>query len=197
MLKQFTEYSKMEQFHLIWSGIAGIVEETYYCQQRYLAYKENGFEELSEEQELEMKTLEFLKNLGYDLEEIGTYLYKEVIIKVANHLSNEKKRNNLEFCRDLIATLQNAYSGFYFDLARNDRDIGTKTFHSYIDKAHEKRDMTKVSAELMVDIYEPCSRELNFGESAFLLGNYVASNLMPASKSKPKEKQLCSIVSVS
>lgn len=197
MLKPLKEYNEADQMRLIWNGLAGIVDETYQSQQEYLISKEKGYTELSEEKELEMKTLEFLESLGYNLDEFGTYLYKAVIVKVANHLSNEIDRNNLEYCRNLIATLQNAYSQFYFDLARNDRDIGTKTFHAHINRAHEKIDIAKLSPELIVAIYGPCSRELDFGEQAFLLGNYVASNLAPVNKDKPKEKKLTSVSNAS
>lgn len=192
MLRQFTEYSKADQICLIWRGLASVVEESYKCQQEYLTYKEKGNAELSIEKEIEMIILELLEALGYDFGEIGTYLYKEVIIKITNYLSNEKDRNDIVFCKNLIVKLQNAYSQFYFDLARNDRDIGTKTFHEYINKAHEKRDIAKIPTELLVRVYGFYSKELDFGEQAFLLGNYIANNLLPVKKDSPKEKKLIS-----
>jgi hypothetical protein len=188
MLKSLEEYGKGTHFYLVMRGLVSAVSEIYQCQQDYLVYKTAGPQELSRDRELEMRTLELLEELGYDFNDLGTCLYTKIVVKTAMYLENENDRNNLDVCRNLILVLQDAYSQFYFDLARNELDMGTKTFHAYIAEAHRKRDINKPSPELLKKIYGQTD-DISLPEQTFLLGNFVAGNLMPTDKETEKLKQ--------
>lgn len=177
-----------EILQLYYSSEKLMMNEVSHERDTYLGYKAGDFPESLKDQELDMITLSFLESLGYDTDEPGTYFYKAVLVKIANELLDSSKRNNQDFCQKLIEMLQNAYSQFYFDLARNDRDIGVKTFHAYISHSHNQRENTVESEMLLDSIYGMRMEELDSGQKAFLVGNYIAENLAPISKNRPKLK---------
>ena len=82
--------------------------------------------ELSDDQLEEMRVLSILDNLGYSLDEIGTYLYKEVIVTAYNEI---KYRPNL------AGDLKNEYSDFYHQIARDYYEMGVSSLHEYIKRA--------------------------------------------------------------
>lgn len=96
---------------------------------RFLEYKENGDRGYNNDEKLEFTILKLLDNCGFSLECVGTYLYKDVIKEIVLYIKNNK---NIEVLRD---KLSDPYSQFYFNLAKNERDIGVKSFHSYIKSA--------------------------------------------------------------
>jgi hypothetical protein len=178
MRKSFLDYSDVERLSFAMRGMVGTVSLVYHDQQEYLIYQANGFDELSKEKTREMKALELLENLGFDMDEIGTYLYKDVIAGIAELISDISENETGKKMQFLIESLQNAYSQFYFNLARNERDIGVKTFHSYIEETHQKRDFSKADSNLVFKLYSTNPEEMGSIEQAFLLGNYLASTLV-------------------
>lgn len=118
---------------------------------------------------LDTQILYVLDNLGFDMEHIGTYLYKDVIKKVYNILGNIDEIEKYEKYRDLLLELNNRNSNFYFDIAREEKEIGVKSFFRYIDNAIEKSGENNeyFSSKIGLKLNE------NFGTSVIMISKYI------------------------
>lgn len=139
---------------------------------KYSDYKKGTMlvEELNEKEKVEVETLKILEELGYSLEETGTYFYKDIIVKVIDQL---QKSASDESYQELISDLNNDYSQFYFDIARNGYDVGLKTFHSCIKISHQNRQQIneKLQRKLGVD-----ELSMNYKQEALLIADYIEVN---------------------
>ena len=105
--------------------------------EKYWEGKNYGFDyiELSGREKDEMNVLYLLELLGFPMDETGTFLYKEMIVEASRELKNsgvaEKKM--------IKSAMANPYSQFYFNIARNNLDIGIKTFHQFVSLSYEHR----------------------------------------------------------
>ena len=120
-----------------------------------------------------MRTLELLEKLGYPMDELGTYLYKEVIVDVYNDIKDLGKRDDDEKYKAIIAGLQNALSGTYRYIAKEYLEMSTKAFHLYIQKAIILVDFEKSDKELLKKIYGFEPEEIDYGLQAFQLAAFL------------------------
>ena len=165
----------------------------------YLNYKSNSLKNINFSNKLKYKILEILEQLGFSPDSLGFYYYKDVIVRIIKRLEwldtdgyyfilgetnpelLEKlstsqleiyiKQNLNGYLEYLKEELNNPYSQFYFDIARNDNDISTKRFHEYIRKCFEEFDFEKNSLSLNYQNHE--NAKVNYGEFAFLIAEYV------------------------
>ena len=139
-------------------------------------YLKNIFIEDSEE----MYTLVVLEKLGFEMEDSGTYLYAKLITKIARTIE--------ELPIDILATqLLHDYSQFYFDIGRNELDLGIKTFHKRIIEATKKVDYSKADPDLIYDIFCGTSEKIDYKDQAFLISIYVYRHLNEKRKGKIKK----------
>lgn len=115
--------------------------------------------------DIKYKVLDILNQLGYPMDEYGTYLYRDVVLKVIQSL---KERNDI----NLLQQLKEPYSDFYHDISRNDNDMGTRTLHFYIGSAIDK---IRISSDqkLLLKIYHGSIRDVDYGEQAFIFGKHI------------------------
>lgn len=116
---------------------------------------------------LDMKILEVLKNNGFESEDLGTYFYRDVIKNIVDFLSVSSKKEEIEELKRQVVT---PYSQFYFDIARNDNDMGVRTFHKLLGdatkNANSKRgkdnqiDYMSCAFEVAYSIYSTCDKEV-------------------------------------
>lgn len=129
----------------------------------YMAYKRcEKCDSMISEEELEL--IEILDELGFPLDQVGTYLYKELILAILRNLKGIPIRFKVLNEEELIEELNNPFSQFYFDIARNDLDIGIKTFHAAITLAIEKvrlDDYNSRRKELLGDNFDLNNYSLN------------------------------------
>lgn len=133
-----------------------------------------------------IEVLDLLAKLGYPMDLVGTYLYKDMILIAKNYLldiQDDQVQKN-----QLLAQMQSPYSQFYFDIARNDLDIGIKTFHEYVNEAIENIQYNKADSILMQEIYPIKANEIPVGKNAFLLSQYLV-NKQKTEKQKQYQKQ--------
>lgn len=179
-MRELDNVSKMEIFQLFLKE----QEISYFrfnrSKQDYINYRFGNLIDASEDKLLEMEILSLLDRLGYPMNEIGTYLYKEVILSLVEYMNNIGNKGNVSSYLDLTEQLNNSYSQFYFDIARNDLDMGLKSFHNSIGIAIDKIDYTKTDSSLLSSLCEQYSYELNYGELAF----EIASLILGYSKAK-------------
>lgn len=138
---------------------------------KYKNYKDGKIklEDLTEEEQLEMKTLNVLENLGYPMDETGTYFYKDIIIRSMNQLQQiETEQDFIE----LMVTMANNYSQFYFDIARNEYDVGLTTFHSCIYMSNQYKQMNSNNKDLDQEI-GLTGFTTDYKGEALLIANYI------------------------
>ncbi|HIR48870.1 MAG TPA: hypothetical protein IAB35_02725 [Candidatus Faecimonas gallistercoris] len=156
-----------------------------YMVQKYQYYK-NGWlnEKLSEKEQLEVDVLNVLEKLGYSMQETGTYFYKDVIVKATKALQNSE--TNQEYM-NLITEMNNNYSQFYFDIARNGYDIGLKTFHKCIELSHQNRNSNLLNINLQQEIG---LNEIikNYKQEALLIASYMTTKT--PKEQKPVAKKM-------
>lgn len=154
-----------------------------YMVTKYSAYKEGNIlvDDLEKREKLEVETLKILEELGYSLEETGTYFYKDVIVKAVEKLQESSSDENYQ---ELIAGLSNDFSQFYFDIARNGYDVGLKTFHGCINMSHETKNIQNTLLQQRIGI-EDANR--NYKQEALLIANYIMEN--QTRKELPQIKQ--------
>lgn len=86
-------------------------------------------EHLTGKQTAQLEILHLLEQLGFPMNETGTYFYKNIILEASKKLLEVTSKEDEEA---LEQEMSNSFSQFYFNLSRNDHDIGVKTFHSCV-----------------------------------------------------------------
>lgn len=153
-------------------------------------YKQGILKDVSLERIQEMKILVLLEKLGYSLNEIGTYLYKHMILKIVKYLNKDITSQNITEYKKLLLDLKDCYSNFYLETARFDLDMGIKTFHQNVIEAISKIDYDKIDLEVYNKIFGNIDSELDYGEQAFILGSYIVGNLDQKIESSKKNKSI-------
>lgn len=148
-------------------GFCANLDATYY--RDYFSGKKEG----NHKDKKDIEVLEMLKELGFSMEEPGTYFYKDVVMKAAEMQSDCMLETDSNLAQ-LSHLLSDPYSQFYFDLARNERDMGIKTFHSHIAKAMSKTQFSHVNPSLWKDVYGTSMKNSGFVETTLLLSSYIS-----------------------
>lgn len=147
-------------------------------------------ETLSEVQLKEMEVLDTLLRLGFPANEEGTYLYKDMIMKAIQWLDGFDDRKEPISESQLLQQMQTKYSQFYVDVARNDLDMGIKTFHTYINHALSSVDYACVDSNVLSEVYGDFAEEADYGKHAFV----IAKNIRAQSKNTQNSKQGAQVV---
>lgn len=178
MTKELKELYEKEKKTLISHGVDYAMYDTHKDKEDYDLYKTGELVEISSDKKLEMKVLSLLEQLGYPMHEIGTYFYKNMITKVLKKLSVIEEKDPL-INKELKSQLEDTYSQFYVDVARNDLDIGVTSFHMYIMHAIANIDYSKADPELLIKIYSNFPEDMNHGEQAFALASFLLGKMEP------------------
>lgn len=174
MIKRLVEFSELEKLNMIISGTDYAMFEAQLDKKLYEKSKKGELEEISETQERDLKILRILEGLGYPMDELGTYLYKDVIAEAYEKVKDVSRRKDMDKCRELMTSLNDAYSDFYRWIARDDKEMGVKSFHFYIEEAISKIDENSIDKELAVKIFGSNPEDLNYGLQAFQLACYAS-----------------------
>lgn len=174
MLRRNEEYSQDETLLMILHGSSFAVYVANEDRDKYAKFKAGEEQELSDSDLRSMNVLSILEGLGYPMDELGTYLYKELITEVCKSLKGVTgKRSDMERCRGLLAQLNDGFSQLYHNVARESLEIGIKSFHLYIQQAIEKIDYKKIDLDLSYQIFGANPAEQNYGLQAFQLAAYT------------------------
>lgn len=84
--------------------------------------------------EIDIEVLDYLKELGYSIDVIGIYYFKEMIVSIIEKISSFSSLEGEEM-QNLLNSIKEPYSQFYFDLSRNRHDVGITTYNEYIRQA--------------------------------------------------------------
>lgn len=133
---------------------------------KYIDYKTGVKTDFDNDDMLDINILSLLEENGFLMNKLGTYLYKDVIKSVIKELS---KGNN---SREVLENqLDNPYSQFYFNISRNEKDMGLKTFHAYIQEAIFNIDSELASSNLIANLC--VNGDLNYGQLALILADDI------------------------
>ena len=141
--------------------------------QDYADYKLGSLEDKSKDKMQQMEVLSVLDGLSFPMNEVGTYFFKDVIIKTIRYLDGTDDFGNSIDRTQLLDELRSPFSQFYFDIARNELDVGVKTFHSYIEHALESVQYENADAALLFEIYSNFSKETDYGEHALIIAEHI------------------------
>ena len=139
----------------------------------YAKYKLGCCESISEDRLQHMEILSVLERLNFPMDEIGTYFFKDMIVKAVRYLDSRDDFGNYVSQDTLLQELKSPYSQFYFDLARNEKDIGVKTFHTCIENSLANINYNKADTTLLYEIYSNFSKNGNYGEHAYAISRYI------------------------
>lgn len=172
---------------------------SYEERKKYLEYKDGLLGIIDSDLELKFNILSLLEEMGFSINRLGTYFYRDIVFKLVKELKwldgdsyifivNQIRNNNMngddvviedvlrQHKEKLLKELVEPYSQFYFDIARNDNDIGTKTFHAYIQNSFEKLDREKEKYGLLIEFANNNGNKLNYGQLAFVIASYILKN---------------------
>ena len=150
--------------------------ELHECQvdkRRYDIYKSGNSNNSINYDIEEMRVLSMLENLGFDMNEDGTYLYKNMVLKIKNYLCEILTKGDNVDLKDYLLGIKEKYSQFYVDVARNDMDMGVRTYHEYVEKALSIVDFEKANFGYKVILLNSLPDEMDYGEFAFVLAMYL------------------------
>ncbi len=154
--------------------------------ERYRSYKQG--EEIGDK-ELDMRILSLLEGLGYPIEKIGTYLYKELISYIYDDVK-ESIKSGIE-PKELMEELIYPYSGLYHEIAREYLEIGVKPFHKYIKESIEEKDSSKAIEPLSITIKGLEEGYIDYGIQAMFLASYIYGKYdKKIEKAKRKTKKI-------
>lgn len=175
MIKRLVDLTELEKLNMLIDGTSYAMFEAHLDKEAYEKSKKGELEEISEIQERDIKILRILEGLGYPMDELGTYLYKDVIAEAYEKVKDVSSRRDMDKCRDLMASLNDAYSDFYRWIARDDKEMGVKSFHFYIGEAISKIDDDSIDKELAIKVFGSNPEDLNYGLQAFQLACYASN----------------------
>ena len=168
------------------------VNEANQDKDNYIKYKIGKLGKVSSLVLNNMKILEVLEKLGFDMDELGTYLYKDLIEEVYQFLN---KKPSEEEVNKLKLQLSDAFSSIYYYIAREWKEIGVKPFHLYIEKAIENISYDSIDQDLAKKIYND---ELSdYGSRAFEIASYMSGykKIEPILYNRPKINKLSNMPS--
>ena len=152
-MKLLNKYDDYDPLYLVISGVSYAVHVSDCDRKDFCNYKLGDTEGLTNEKKREMDVLLLLENLGYPMDELGTYLYKNLIIEVIKYLDNVSTRQDIINCKYFLAKLKDFFSDIYLNLARFELEMGIKTFHKTILEAISNIDYSKADKNLIYEIY--------------------------------------------
>ncbi len=194
MLKKNEEYTEKEHSAMVLNGSSFAVFVANKDREKFAQFKENGNEDLSDSDVKSMNILLLLEKLGYPMDELGTYLYKEVIFEISESLKEiTGKRSDMEKCRFLLKELNNGFSNFYFEIAREYLEMGVKPFHLCIEDTINKIDSKKINTDVFYDIFGSFPKEQNYGLQAFQIAAYTLGFSINKDVNPPMVKKLSNI----
>lgn len=127
----------------------------------------------AEEDNENRKVLEILDKLGFPMDNLGTYLFKDVVLKVCPMVGKFDLAHEKEYAEKVSLMLNNPVSNFNVEIARNDLGMGAKTFRNFIDMAMKKADCEKADSELVKEIYGDSDVSYGLGDTALKIALYL------------------------
>lgn len=180
MIKNKEEQTNNTQVMMYVYGIREAIYVASFEKEKYLENKKGITRDYTKKEVQHLKVLEFLDDNGFSMNDLGTYLYKDVICRIIDFMNKSLKPSEII---ELKNQLKDAYSQFYFDIARNEKDMGLKTFHLCIQIAIENMDTKKRNLGVINKICE--QKKVNYGQLAWEIASYLTISPSLTLKKEP------------
>jgi len=129
---------------------------------------------LDEEESKQINFLSVLDRLGYPMDEVGTHLYKDSIVAAYDELLDIYQNEEFDKTEIVEKDLKNIYSNLYHMIARDEYELGSNIFHSYISKAVGMRNYDNIDDTLRDAIFGVDYVEEDHRVQAFRIASYFA-----------------------
>ena len=136
----------------------------------YKKYLQGNTDDFNQYDYMNTFVLSLLQQLGFNMAEVGTYFYKDVILKTISYLNVDNPNYG-----EIIAQVNNEYSSLYHDISRNEKDVGVSTFHLCIKKAINNISAENIDANLYDEIFSR-AYNMDYKARAYVLANYALDN---------------------
>lgn len=120
---------------------------------KYDKYKKGAFVSDKKYDYKNMYILSLLEGLGFSMDELGTYLYKELILEVEEQLEKSSGESSIESYKKLYDQLNNINSNLYAWVYSDYLEMGKKTYMAYLNRAFEKIDLSKVDKNIQMSLF--------------------------------------------
>ena len=155
-----------------WNNVKYVRTWVHDDKEKYSLYKQG--EVVDDTRIVDMQILKTLDILGYPMDELGTYLYKCVIKRTYDEIRENDLRHDKQGFTNLMLQLNKTLSDLYYDIARNELEMGVKSFHHYITASILGIDEEKASASLRNEIYGD-TVPASYGTGAMKIALYLDS----------------------
>ncbi len=174
MIQKEDKIAKMRE-ELAEAGLTPLM--LYHDKKNFAKYKNGDVDLMGTDTDLAMCVLDILERLGFPMDEMGTYLFKNMLIKIARLIDELNEIDGKEILQEVKKQVIQPYSQFYLDLARNELDMGITTFHYHLIDMIKRIDFTRADEKLLKLILGGTSDNLSYGELALVIGSYLAGTL--------------------
>lgn len=165
-IKNVAKFSEDETIKTVCQGtnyamyLANMEKET------FESYKKGELTTITDYQMKDIDVLLVLERLGFKMDELGTYLYKDLIKEVIELF--EKNEEEIT----VISYLTNPFSNIYRWINEY-KETGVKTFHVLVIEAINQINTNIIDKKLFIDIFGFDYKELDYGLIAYKIAKYI------------------------
>ena len=171
--------TKSQEAILYWQGVLEAVRQANKASIQLKMYEQSVKKGLSTdkmfrpEEKLNIVALKLLKRLGFDMDELGTYLYGFAIAYTMCEIKDIFKWNSNTDKSSIIKALTEFDSYIYYSVSRENLELGVNKYHCFVLKAISKIDPNKANKRIINGIYKDAIEEIDYGRNIFLLASYL------------------------
>lgn len=126
----------------------------------------------SNNKELQITILMYLKKLGFNIKEEGTLLFMQTLSMLINEI-REASKESPDALQNLYEQVEYPFSQFYFNIARNLHSMGVKSYHNLIRLSIMNINMKMCDNRLWNDIFGRLQDDAYWGTQIFALAKYI------------------------
>lgn len=119
--------------------------------EKYEQYKAGTYKSDVESDYGDIYILALLEGMGFPMDNLGTYLYKELIMEVKEQL--KEKEETIESYNEIYDDVNNFDSNLYLWVASDYLEMGRKTFMLYMKQAFDSIDTRKINKAISENLF--------------------------------------------
>ena len=119
--------------------------------EKYEQYKAGIYKSDEKSDYGDIYILALLEGMGFPMDKLGTYLYKELIMEVKEQL--KEKEETIESYNEIYDDVNNFDSILYLWVASDYLEIGRKTFMLYMKQAFDSIDTRKINKAISENLF--------------------------------------------
>lgn len=147
--------------------------------EKYEQFKAGTFASDKESDYRDIYILTLLEGMGFPMDKLGTYLYKELIMEVKDQLKKADEEESIESYKEIYDDINNFDSNLYLWLASDYLEIGKKSFMIYMKQAFDSIDKRKIKKAINENLFvgenqpDYAYQTVQLGMQALTFDNYT------------------------